>query len=89
MVRRRRERSHERVNDESTSEQTIQAFAARLDAFAAQLSDRERQMLTRIVVRSLDPLERLSLRDVNGLLEPDEEALLQALEREAPEREPS
>jgi hypothetical protein len=70
------------VRDDRTSGETVQAFAQRLEAFAAQLSDRERQALESLVLRAMDPLERISLRDPGGLLEPHEEALLQEIESE-------
>jgi hypothetical protein len=73
------------VSDDHISGETVQAFAQRLEAFAAQLSDRERQALESLVLRSMDPLERISLRDPGSLLEPHEEALLQEIESETPQ----
>lgn len=73
------------MGDERVSGETVQAFAQRLEAFAAQLSDRERQVLESLVLRAMDPLERISLRDPGCLLEPDEEALLQEIESETPQ----
>ena len=66
------------------SGETIEAFAEHLEAFAAQLSDRERQALANLLLRAMDPLERISLGDASDLLEPHEEALLQEMEGEAP-----
>jgi hypothetical protein len=75
------------MSDDSMSGETVQAFAQHLEAFAAQLPDRERQALESLVLRAMDPLERMSLRDADGLLEPHEEALLQEMESEAPQVE--
>jgi hypothetical protein len=66
------------------SGETIEAFAEHLEAFAAQLSDRERHALANLLLRAMDPLDRISLSDASGLLEPHEEALLEEMESEAP-----
>ena len=73
------------MRDDLMSGETVQAFAQRLEAFAAQLSDRERQALESLVLRAMDPLERISLRDAGDLLESHEEELLQKIESETPQ----
>jgi hypothetical protein len=68
-----------RVSDESISEEAIKTFADRLEAYAAQLPEREREALQSIIIRATDPIERIRWRDVTGVLEPHEEAFLRSL----------
>jgi hypothetical protein len=70
----------------SWDEPTIAAFAERLDAYASTLSERERDALKTLLLRAMDPLERMRWRDTSMLLDPREEALLQALAGEEWER---
>ena len=65
--------------DEPPKEQDIAAFAARLDAYAATLSARERDALMIILARAMDPVERMRWRHAATLLDPSEEAALRAL----------
>ena len=60
-------------------EQDIAAFAARLDAYAATLSAREREALMIILARAMDPVEWMRWRHAATLLDPSEEAALRAL----------
>jgi hypothetical protein len=63
----------------------ILSFAHRLDSYAATMTKRERLILAAIIMRSMDPLERFWWRDPNRLLEPDDKAILDRLEKEPTE----
>jgi hypothetical protein len=63
-------------------EESIARFAARLEQYAATLPPRERRSLETILLRAMDPLERIAWRDTAELLDPREEALLRSLTEE-------
>jgi hypothetical protein len=63
-------------------EDTVAAFAAHLEGFARTLAEPERDLLTRMLMSVLDPLERMRLRDPAELLSPAEAELLRSLESE-------
>lgn len=63
-------------------EDTVAAFAAHLEEFAATLSEREYNLLASLLLSVLDPLERLRLRNPAEFLSADEAAILEALEHE-------
>lgn len=65
-------------------EDTVAAFADHLEAFAATLSEGERDLLGRLLVSVLDPLERMRLRDPDEVLSPREAEVLRMLESEGP-----
>ncbi len=60
-------------------EMAVATFAARLEAYAETLPERERDVLMAMIYRAMDPLERLRWRDTSALLDPREEALLRAI----------
>lgn len=62
-------------------EQTIANLAARLEAYAETLSEAEREALKTIVLRAMDPIERMRWRDEADLLTERESAVLRALEQ--------
>jgi len=57
----------------------IADLADRLQAFAADLSARERQLLMSIITQAMDPLTRVQASARADLLTSDEEALLRDL----------
>ena len=61
------------------SEQTVATFAARLEAYAVDLPEREREILGAILIRAMDPLERMGLQNPSSILGPHEEAVLRTL----------
>ena len=65
--------------DDLPDEQAIASFAARLEAYAVGLPERERQALETLLIRAMDPVERMRWRQTAGLLDPREEALLRSL----------
>jgi hypothetical protein len=65
-------------------EQAVTEFASRLATFAADLPPRDRAALNALLVRAMDPLERMRWRDAAELLSPSEEALLNRLLDERP-----
>jgi len=67
------------THDHDDSDQVLAAFAAHLDAYAAELSDRERGTLMTILVRAMDPLERIRWRDIASILTPNEASVLNEL----------
>jgi hypothetical protein len=66
-------------NNDMFDERAITAFAVRLDAYAATLSTREREALMIILVRAMDPVERMRWREAASLLDESEEAVLRSL----------
>ena len=68
--------------DQLPDEQTVAAFGARLEAYAATLPEREHQMLQILILRAMDPVERMRWRDLEALLSDREEAVLRALAEE-------
>jgi hypothetical protein len=65
-------------------EQAVTEFASRLATFAAELPARERAALNTILMRAMDPIERMRWRDAADLLSPGEEAVLNRLLEERP-----
>jgi hypothetical protein len=59
--------------------ETVEAFAHRLEAWAATLSEREQAILAAIVDAARDPLERARHRDPAELLSDAERAVLARL----------
>jgi hypothetical protein len=59
--------------------QSIAEFAERLDAYAAGLSTRERELLISIIASAMDPLTRAAVCGPKDLLKPVEQAVLQSL----------
>jgi hypothetical protein len=69
---------------ETLDHAALAAFAARLSAYASELSQQDRLALSTLLLRAMDPLERMRWRDAAQLLSPGEEAvLLQLLEQPA------
>jgi hypothetical protein len=62
------------------SPEEIDAFGRRLQAFAAELSPRERSMLESLLVHAMDPLERRRQFGSEVVLSAEEEDLLGTLE---------
>lgn len=50
----------------------VGSFVRRLDSYAANLSQRECLFQAAVMMRSMDPLGRVTLRDPSSLLEPYE-----------------
>jgi hypothetical protein len=71
------------VPDALVDDATIDAFVTRLETYAAALTESERRALATIILRAMDPLERMRWRDPADLLDPREEAVLRALEHDA------
>lgn len=65
--------------DVTSDPETVAAFAARLEAYAASLSSRERQVLEVLLLAAMDPIERMRWRRTEDVLNPEEEAVLAAL----------
>jgi hypothetical protein len=63
-------------------DEEIERFAARLDSFAARLRPREQAALRAVLFRAAPPLQRMRRREETDLLDADERALLEAIERE-------
>jgi hypothetical protein len=61
------------------SDETIDSFAERLGRYADGLSERERRLLDVLVLRSGKPIDRMLVREPSELLDPEEEAILEAL----------
>ena len=59
--------------------EAVAGFAARLSAYAADLSAEDRLALSTLLLRAMDPLERMRWRDAAQLLSPAEEATLRQL----------
>jgi hypothetical protein len=57
----------------------LTAFAARLAAFAQDLDERDRAALDAILLRAMEPLERMHWRNEAELLSATEDASLRAL----------
>lgn len=68
--------------NDTPSAATIAAFSERLEAYASTLPQREQQALTVILLRSMDPIERMRWRDPRSLLDSQELAVLQKLQEE-------
>jgi hypothetical protein len=74
----------EEPSTEDLDEDAVAAFAARLSAHAADLSAHDRLVLSTMLLRAMDPLERMRWRDAAQLLSPSEEAVLRQLLDEQP-----
>jgi hypothetical protein len=61
------------------SEQAADGLASHLAAYATDLPARDRAALTTILLRAMDPVDRMRLRDAQSLLSPDELAVLRGL----------
>jgi hypothetical protein len=65
--------------DTDLDEDALAAFAVRLGAYAAGLSARDQAALKALLMRAMDPIERMRWRDAADLLSPAEEETLRAL----------
>lgn len=65
--------------DTVLDEQAIASLAARLEAYATGLTAHERRVLETIILAAMDPVERMRWRDPAAVLDPREEAFLNAL----------
>lgn len=63
----------------------VASFAHRPDSYAASLQTRERLILVAVLARSMDPLDRMRFKGPSSLLEPDEAAILDMLQKEEAE----
>jgi hypothetical protein len=73
------------TDDSDRIQNHVASFAHRLDSYAASLQTRERLILAAVLVRSMDPLDRMRFKDPSSLLEPDEAAILDMLQKEEAE----
>ncbi len=62
-------------------ELTTERLGAALDVFAATLSERDRRVLVALLLRSVDPIDRVRLLSPHLLTE-EQEALLAAIDAE-------
>ena len=69
---------------DAAGEDALVALAGRLEAYAAGLPQREQEMLMLLLLRAMDPVDRMGLRDAATLLAPREAAFLRTLAREQP-----
>ena len=60
---------------------TIEAFADNLAAFAATLAPRDRELLDVVIARAAPPHVRMAWRNPEDVLDADERATLERLER--------
>jgi hypothetical protein len=65
--------------DTDLDEDALAAFAKRLGEYAAGLDPRDRTALKTLLMRAMDPIERMRWRDAADLLSPAEEATLRSL----------
>lgn len=70
------------VDDALPTESDAASLGDRLEAYAAGLSARERQVLNLMLFRAQDPLERFRLQHPKGILTPEDEAVLRAIDAE-------
>lgn len=61
------------------AEQVLPDFAQKLDSFAAELTDPEREMLGRLLFQAMGPLDRMRLANSGGLLTEHEREVLRSL----------
>lgn len=61
------------------AEQAIWSFARKLDAFASGLSEKERRVLSGIVLRAMGPLERMRWTNAGDVLTEEERQVLRSL----------
>jgi hypothetical protein len=59
---------------------TTERLGTALDAFAETLTERDRRVLVTLLLRSMDPIDRVRLLHP-GLLSDEQEAVLAAIER--------
>ena len=62
-------------------DETIEAFAERLEGFAATLTARDRRLLEVVIARAAPPHVRMGWRNPEDVLDADERATLERLER--------
>jgi hypothetical protein len=65
--------------DSDLDEDALAAFARRLGDYAAGLNARDRTALKTLLMRAMDPIERMRWREAADLLSPAEEATLRSL----------
>lgn len=68
------------VDAATPTEADVEALADRLEAYAAGLTERERQVLNLMLFRAQDPLDRFRLQHPEGILTPEDEAVLRAID---------
>jgi hypothetical protein len=61
--------------------QDIRSFAGHLKEYAQTLPEDERHILYEILIRAMEPLDRFRYRNTSDLLNPEEETVLRALEK--------
>jgi hypothetical protein len=59
--------------------EAVDHFAGRLELFAASLPAHERDILVRMILAAMDPMDRLKHVDTSGVLSAEEEALIRSL----------
>ncbi len=64
-------------------EDVISSLAERLELFAESLPPQDRSALETLILRAMDPIARMELRDVSTLLNEREIAVMRALEARA------
>jgi type II secretory pathway component PulM len=69
---------------EPIDQETVESFARRLDAFAAQLAPRDRAILAALIEAAAPALERIGRRPAEEILTSREQEALARLEREEP-----
>ena len=62
-----------------TTLESLESFAAKLEAFTAGLSDHERLVAKKTLLLAMSPFERLRWRRLSDVLDPEEAALVGSL----------
>jgi hypothetical protein len=60
-------------------QEALLALAGRLEAYAAALPEHDQQLLKVLLLRAMDPVDRIGLRDVDSVLDAREAAYLDTL----------
>jgi hypothetical protein len=63
-------------------DEVIERFASRLDGFASEGTPRDRAVLRAVLVRAAPPLQRMRWQAADDLLDADDRAVLEAIERD-------
>lgn len=71
------------VDADLLTEGDVAALGERLEAYAANLTEREQRLLRVFLLSAMDPLERLRLTNPEGILSAEDEAILRAIDAEA------
>jgi hypothetical protein len=73
---------------EEISAEAVRSFAARLETYSETLTEREQQALSSMLIRAMEPIDRIRWAGGPMRLAPEEEAFLQRLDDEASRTEP-